>query len=211
MPEMDGLEATRQICQQIPKNERPKIIAMTANAMQGDREKCLEAGMDDYISKPIRLKNLQLVLQPPTNNISNNEIENKTCIYEEDENILNIPNLSIDYSLLTTYQEEGEKGFNEFIDLIKAYLIEGEKVLLDLEKAITLSDAKTIKRLAHNLKGSSFTFGINRVANLCFLLEKQTYTDSLTNENSLILELKQEFKHVRTLLGSQLLVSTTRL
>lgn len=210
MPEMDGLEATRQICQQIPKNERPKIIAMTANAMQGDREKCLEAGMDDYISKPIRLKNLQLVLQPPTNNASNNEIQDKTYIYE-DENILNIPNLSIDYSLLIKYQEEGEKGLNEFIDLIKAYLIEGEKVLLDLEKAIMLSDAKTIKRLAHNLKGSSSTFGINRVANLCFLLEKQTYTDSLTNENSLILELKQEFKHVRTLLGSQLLVSTTRL
>jgi CheY-like chemotaxis protein len=54
MPEMDGLEASRQICARWPRGERPTIIAMTANAMQGDREMCLEAGMDDYVSKPIR-------------------------------------------------------------------------------------------------------------------------------------------------------------
>jgi GAF domain-containing protein/DNA-binding response OmpR family regulator/tetratricopeptide (TPR) repeat protein len=54
MPEMDGLEASRQICARWPRGTRPTIIAMTANAMQGDREMCLEAGMDDYVSKPIR-------------------------------------------------------------------------------------------------------------------------------------------------------------
>jgi GAF domain-containing protein/DNA-binding response OmpR family regulator len=58
MPEMDGLEATRQLCSQIPAPGRPRIIAMTANAMQGDREMCLEAGMDDYLSKPIRVDEL---------------------------------------------------------------------------------------------------------------------------------------------------------
>ncbi|MEB3360058.1 MAG: response regulator [Synechococcales bacterium] len=56
MPEMDGLEATRQICLRSP--HRPRIIAMTANAMQGDRERCLQAGMDDYISKPVRFSEL---------------------------------------------------------------------------------------------------------------------------------------------------------
>jgi CheY-like chemotaxis protein len=54
MPEMDGLEASWQICARWPRSQRPTIIAMTANAMQGDREMCLEAGMDDYVSKPIR-------------------------------------------------------------------------------------------------------------------------------------------------------------
>jgi CheY-like chemotaxis protein len=58
MPEMDGLEASRQINARWPGGERPRIIAMTANAMQGDREMCLAAGMDDYLTKPIRVDRL---------------------------------------------------------------------------------------------------------------------------------------------------------
>jgi GAF domain-containing protein/CheY-like chemotaxis protein/tetratricopeptide (TPR) repeat protein len=58
MPEMDGLEASRRITAAIPVGERPRIVAMTANAMQGDREMCMEAGMDDYITKPIRVESL---------------------------------------------------------------------------------------------------------------------------------------------------------
>ena len=62
MPEMDGLEATRQICARWPVPRRPALVAMTANAMQGDREMCLAAGMDDYISKPIRSEELAAAL-----------------------------------------------------------------------------------------------------------------------------------------------------
>jgi len=63
MPEMDGLEAARQICQRWPADKRPTIIAMTGNALMGDREKCLAAGMDDYISKPVRVADLQSALE----------------------------------------------------------------------------------------------------------------------------------------------------
>ena len=55
MPELDGLDATRQICTLMPNGDRPRIVAMTANAMQGDREMCMAAGMDDYLTKPIRV------------------------------------------------------------------------------------------------------------------------------------------------------------
>jgi len=58
MPEMDGLEASRQITAKWPSDQRPRIVAMTANAMQGDREMCLAAGMDDYVTKPIRVERL---------------------------------------------------------------------------------------------------------------------------------------------------------
>ena len=58
MPELDGLDATRRICALAPAGERPRIVAMTANAMQGDREMCLAAGMDDYLTKPIRVEQL---------------------------------------------------------------------------------------------------------------------------------------------------------
>jgi signal transduction histidine kinase/DNA-binding response OmpR family regulator len=64
MPEMDGLEASRRITAKWPAGERPRIVAMTANAMQGDREECLAAGMDDYVTKPIRVEALvQALLQ----------------------------------------------------------------------------------------------------------------------------------------------------
>jgi CheY-like chemotaxis protein len=63
MPEMDGLEATRQICARWPRGERPRIVAMTANAMAGDLETCLAAGMDDYVAKPIRIHELAEALE----------------------------------------------------------------------------------------------------------------------------------------------------
>ena len=63
MPEMDGLTATEHICQQWSSEARPKIIALTANAMQGDREKCLAVGMDGYITKPIQVQELVRVLE----------------------------------------------------------------------------------------------------------------------------------------------------
>ena len=63
MPEMDGLEASRRITAKWPRAERPRIVAMTANAMAGDREVCLAAGMDDYLTKPIRVDRLVQALR----------------------------------------------------------------------------------------------------------------------------------------------------
>jgi CheY-like chemotaxis protein len=66
MPEMDGLDASREICARWGPRERPRIVAMTANAMQGDRDMCLAAGMDDYLTKPIRVERLVEALNQVT-------------------------------------------------------------------------------------------------------------------------------------------------
>ncbi len=63
MPEMNGLDAGRRIVKRWPPEKRPRIIAMAAAAMEGDREECLEAGMDDYISKPIRIEEVQAAIK----------------------------------------------------------------------------------------------------------------------------------------------------
>ena len=62
MPEMDGFEATRQLCARLPATQRPIIVAMTAHAFRGDRDRCLATGMDDYLSKPVQLEQLQALL-----------------------------------------------------------------------------------------------------------------------------------------------------
>jgi CheY-like chemotaxis protein len=64
MPEMDGLEATRAISEMILE-KRPRILAMTAYALEGDRERCLKAGMDGYISKPVQIEELRMALERP--------------------------------------------------------------------------------------------------------------------------------------------------
>jgi CheY-like chemotaxis protein len=64
MPEMDGLEATRAILEMILE-KRPRILAMTAYALEGDRERCLKAGMDGYISKPVQIEELRMALERP--------------------------------------------------------------------------------------------------------------------------------------------------
>ncbi|NJN62851.1 MAG: response regulator, partial [Coleofasciculaceae cyanobacterium RL_1_1] len=81
MPVMDGLQSSRQICQRWQPDRRPRLIALTANAMRGDRDACLEAGMDDYISKPIRLDELTKALQRSAPRRSQAELEQEAIAH----------------------------------------------------------------------------------------------------------------------------------
>ena len=92
MPEMDGLEATRHIRQTIPREKRPRIVAMTANAMQGDRDRCLEAGMDDYVPKPVHQEDLAAALSKCARIVIDRKPPEKTeAEKEETENVAEAP------------------------------------------------------------------------------------------------------------------------
>src|SRR5262249_43819695 len=136
-----------------------RIVAMTAHAMKGDRERCLAAGMDGYLSKPIRSKDLIDVVEG--NDKSTPE-----------------PPSSRGKNLGTHSAEEGalldrvDGNLDIAIELASAFLEESPKLLDDLFRAVSKKDAKTMNYAAHALKGSLANFGAQDAVDLAFTLEK---------------------------------------
>lgn len=166
MPEMDGLEATKQIIQRLG-DDRPFIIAMTANAMQGDREMCIDAGMDDYLSKPIRIDELQKVFQ----NYGEKIFAKKGNLIEQlqhqklDTQVIN----ETDIPFLNDMQSEEDLSF--FVELIDMYLDDAPKVIQSICESVDEGNGERITFFSHKLKGSSLSLGINAVADVVMELE----------------------------------------
>ena len=167
MPEMDGITATHEICQRWP-TQRPRLIAVTANAMQGDRDECLAAGMDGYLSKPIRLQELAHVLDQ--------------CRSQDLAVLLTlIPHDIIDHRVLEAFREDVGESANEIlIELIDCYLHETPRQLNTLKVAITEGDRPTMIRSVHTLKSSSAIVGAMAYSELCRLLEDAA--ENLSND-----------------------------
>ena len=183
MPEMDGLEATRRICQEWPANKKPRIIAMTANAMQGDREKCLEAGMDDYITKPVRREELALALskcQPlhrdelntvtePKNPDSSDKVDSEAAGHSSVQPGVDSP---IDFHILESLRELDDEEDPDFLgELIKIYLLDAQQHLETIKEAIFLGDVDSLKLASHTLKSSSANLGAVSFSEVCKELE----------------------------------------
>lgn len=187
MPQMDGLEATRRICEEWPTEIRPRIIAMTANAMQGDREKCLAAGMDDYITKPVRREELANALSKcqPIRRDEGVRIkeEIKTIPATQSLDILDelaegfsaspVAHLPpLDMQVLASLRALGDDEDPDFLeDLIRMYLSDAPKHLQMMRKAVEAKDAATLKVAAHTLKSSSANLGAVPFSELCKGLE----------------------------------------
>lgn len=165
MPKMDGLEAVRKIHQNYSAEKTPRIVAMTANAMQGDREECLQAGMDDYISKPIQMQDLIRILTEP----------HRSGFGSTSEPV-------IDAKVLETFRAmAGEQTEAILTELIDCYLEEAPKLLEAIQTAIAQSDAIALRRAAHTLKANSMTLGAIAFSNACKELELLGHTCSSKN------------------------------
>ena len=190
MPEMDGLEATRQVRKGVWQESvegdllenQPRIIAMTANAMQGDREICLAAGMDDYISKPIRLEELKGALNEAARLRQTKEKADDLPVGEEIQ--ANRPVID-EVAFRKFHTTLGEENQAAMASLIMDYLEEAPQLLEELQQANDQKDLQKMRRSAHSLKSSSELFGASRLAELCRTLENSvTLENSRTQENS---------------------------
>ena len=147
MPELDGYEVTREIRKREGNARRTWIIAMTANVMKGDREKCLAAGMDDYLSKPLRRAELVAAL----------------------ERVASAPAASpIDPDFLVSLAGQ---DISEFEELIELFTESAPASITDMRRAIEKSSATDLAMAAHTLKGSCSNMGGSPLQELCGQLE----------------------------------------
>ncbi len=221
MPEMDGLTATRQICQEFLNSDRPRIIAMTANAMQGDREDCLQAGMDDYISKPIRVEELIQALRKcrpegdgETGKQGDGEQSSNPILSEGTDVQLQLstagflhpsppehPIPPIDPKLLQSFREMiGDDADSILVEMIDCYLEDAPKLVSALTAAVDQGDAKQLRAYAHTLKSSSLTLGATTLSNLCKELEVMSRGGHTEGGADKVLLLKAEYQRVQAAL-----------
>src|SRR5215470_14966459 len=161
MPGMDGLEASRAVCARWPSGQRPRIIAMTAEAMEGDRERCLAAGMDDYLAKPIRLEELRRALgecRPATMRRAGGDASKP-------------PRDAIDRELLGALRED--LGDSETLrQVVTAFLERAPRMVAELRDAAAREDQAALLAAAHGLKGTSATLGALALSEHCGELER---------------------------------------
>jgi len=181
MPELDGLEASRQINQRWPRAARPRIIAMTANAMQGDREMCLAAGMDDYIAKPIRVEELVGALsrsQPRRGEGAKSDMLESV----------------IDKATLEGLVATTDAAF--VAELLSAFLDDSPQLIAAMRQAVTGQNADAFRRAAHSIKSNSANFGAMNLSALAKELEMMGKAGHFEGAGAKIERLAAEYAQV---------------
>ncbi|MEA5552483.1 response regulator [Anabaena cylindrica UHCC 0172] len=203
MPQMDGLETTQQI-RMWHWEEQPRIIAMTANAMQGDKEVCLEAGMDEYISKPIRLEELvrvltQCQLESQKNTATYSFVNS---YYQEKKSVATLSSLSytsaIDLRIFQSLRDIAGEDANTFLpELISIYIAESANSLIDLNLAIKQLNTTALKQIAHKFKSSSASVGAINLAKCCKKMEALDHNETIDKYRVLLEQMETEYERVK--------------
>lgn len=210
MPEMDGIQATRKI-RDLEKDtsQTMRIVAVTASVMKGDRQNFLKAGMDDYISKPIRMSELVQALlnnQSFRNNLESsssldiNELENEEN--REEQNVIDMQILGEVFVIIGA-----EDDLSIFFGLIDSYLESLSNLKLKVVSAIDKQDANSLAMGCHALKSSSASLGAVTLSQICKTLEKKVVNGEIAclAEDLLVLgdEFRQECDRVKSALEEQ--------
>jgi CheY-like chemotaxis protein len=191
MPEMDGIEATQVIRSSEPSFFNPDIpiIGMTAHALKGDRERCLEAGMSGYVSKPVVMRELLEVIERFTPNKVKKKIERVESIQKGDvlDKVEALARLDGDEHLL-------RKIWTAFIE-------NTPNQMETLRKALEAEDTALIERQAHSLKAAAANIGASLMKDEAFRMELDLRKGDLSQVHTLYGRLEYEFQRVLTALA----------
>ncbi len=202
MPEMDGLAATRAIrAREANSSRHTLIIAMTARAMTGDREMCLAAGMDGYVSKPVRKRQLYAAIAPffterdtePMEPVSREAALPESMPQTDDE--LQVPVIDWKVALRTVGGDQGLLG-----DVVDASLEELPDLLQQLQQYATNGNAAEAARVAHTIKGTGRTFGAAQLMQASRVLEESAGEGDLQHSARLLAEVESAVRSLITVL-----------
>jgi signal transduction histidine kinase/CheY-like chemotaxis protein/HPt (histidine-containing phosphotransfer) domain-containing protein len=205
MPVMDGYEATRQIRAKETDGRHTPIIAVTANAMQGDRETCLACGMDDFLPKPYKQDQLKALLDrwlPPVEgeSASDSALDSATAANTRGEPIpADAPaEPTLDPAALEALAGQFRTDNPQLVEeLIRIYLENAPKLLGDMDRALAAGEGNNLMRAAHTLKSSSASLGAMRLSGLSKAIEMAVRNDRQEGMERMIAGVKAEFDAVR--------------
>jgi signal transduction histidine kinase/CheY-like chemotaxis protein len=195
MPEMDGLETTRAICARWPAGERPRIIAMTAEAMEGDRQACLAAGMDDYVVKPVGLDRLGRALAQCRRVTS-------VAATAEPSTVGSASSGALDHRVLRELRIE-LGGSEPLREVIATFLDGSPRFLIAMRDAAARGDVDGVRQAAHALKSSSAMLGAMALSIECGELERVSRAGTVADAVPRVAAIEVLYRAVALGLGAE--------